>query len=388
MAKISEISSLLTCALMMLAVAVQRDARTLGVDVCQIASRVRGVATDTAAATVAEDGGHAVVSTAETGKSITGYAGPTPVYIYIDDGRVTKVEAQKNSETPMFFERVERELLTRWDGMTVAEATAAQVDGVSGATLSSDAVIANVRLGLLTYSDRQAADHRGSRWMANAFSAGVWSKPQTWGAVAVILSACIVPLLLTTRRRGTSPKAIRRYHVAQLVLNVVVLGLWSGTFLSYSMLVGILANGIGGSTAVVTVLLLVVAFVYPLAGKKRHYCTHLCPLGSAQELAMVAFPTGRRKRLAARMGVTPKRMRTLSHLREVLWAVLMLMMWCGVCFAWMDYELFTAFLVEQASPVIVAVAVAVVLLSCIVPRPYCRLVCPTGTLFQLSDNTK
>ena len=92
----------------------------------------------------------AVVSTEEIGKEIMGYIGPTPLVVTIEKGVITKVEALPNSETPRFFARVEELLLPRWVGMTVEEALASEPDAVSGATFSSKAVKANVRLALET----------------------------------------------------------------------------------------------------------------------------------------------------------------------------------------------------------------------------------------------
>lgn len=64
----------------------------------------------------------------------------------------------------------------------------------------------------------------------------------------------------------------------------------------------------------------------------------------------------------------------------------MLAMWSGVWFSWMDYELFAAFLFDRAPYVLTVVAVAVVILSVFVNRPYCRFICPTGSLFKISQN--
>ena len=46
-------------------------------------------------------------------------------------------------------------LLEQWNGKTVDEALAAQVDVVAGATYSSNAVIENVRLGLNYYKEHK-----------------------------------------------------------------------------------------------------------------------------------------------------------------------------------------------------------------------------------------
>ena len=42
-------------------------------------------------------------------------------------------------------------MLNKWDGQKVKDAATLKVDGVTGATFSSDAVIKNVQLGLEYY---------------------------------------------------------------------------------------------------------------------------------------------------------------------------------------------------------------------------------------------
>ena len=90
-----------------------------------------------------------VVNTEKLGKEVMGYAGTTPVEITVTDGKIEKIEALPNSETPGFFQRVqESPIFTALIGKTVKEASEVKLDAVSGATYSSKAVIENIRLGL------------------------------------------------------------------------------------------------------------------------------------------------------------------------------------------------------------------------------------------------
>jgi electron transport complex protein RnfG len=82
---------------------------------------------------------------------VVGYVGTTPLKIYIKKNKIVKIEALKNQETPKYWAKVKRQLLTKWDGMKVKDALKQQVDGVTGATFSTDAVKENVRLGLEYY---------------------------------------------------------------------------------------------------------------------------------------------------------------------------------------------------------------------------------------------
>ena len=99
---------------------------------------------------VKEAGGY-VVNTTTLGKDVIGYADVIPVKVYIKKNKVEKIEFLKNKETPKYFARVKKALLNKWDGLKTKDAAKLQVDGVTGATLSSDAVVKNVRLGIEYY---------------------------------------------------------------------------------------------------------------------------------------------------------------------------------------------------------------------------------------------
>ena len=90
-----------------------------------------------------------VINTETLGKEVMGYAGTTPLEIHVKDGRIEKIVALPNSETPGFFQRVlDSPIFSSLTGKTIEEASEVQLDAVSGATWSSKAVIENIRLGL------------------------------------------------------------------------------------------------------------------------------------------------------------------------------------------------------------------------------------------------
>ena len=93
-----------------------------------------------------------VVNTATLCPNVRGYKGATPLFVYIKDGKVIKVEAQKNHESPKFFQKVRQGLLPKYAGMKLSKAgKASGVDGVTGATYSSNAVKRNVQAAVKYY---------------------------------------------------------------------------------------------------------------------------------------------------------------------------------------------------------------------------------------------
>ncbi|MBP5409438.1 MAG: FMN-binding protein [Prevotella sp.] len=100
---------------------------------------------------ITKENGMYVINTTTLATNVEGYIGPTPLKIYIQKNKIVKIEALKNQETPKYFAKIRKQLLDQWNGMTVKEAQKAQVDGVTGATISSDAVKENVKRGLDYY---------------------------------------------------------------------------------------------------------------------------------------------------------------------------------------------------------------------------------------------
>ena len=351
--------SLVVVMLVLSAAAILRDGRIFGHDLRQTHAAVVSVAQGSDTLSVQPDGTF-VVNTRVLAKDVQGYGGPVPLKIHIDkDGRLTAIEAEPNAESPSFFDRA-KELFSRWQGKTIDEAMAEDVDAVSGATFSSKAIIRNVQCGLAYAKQRSQWGEDGS------VGALETSAPPIVALIAVLLGA-VVPLFTNNRR----------LHLVQLVVNVVVLGLWTGTFVSYTLFLRLFAGGVSLSaigTLAAPLLMLIVALLYPLAGRSGHYCAHVCPFGSAQELA---GKLSRRK-----LRITPRVLHVLTALRNLLWGVLMALLLTGTCSAWIDYELFTAFIYSSASVWVIVLAVLFLVLSVWVPRPYCRFVCPTGALMK------
>lgn len=92
-----------------------------------------------------------IVNTTTLAKDVIGYEGPTPLKVYIKDGKIQKIEFLENNETPKYWNAVKNHMQSKWDGMTVKEAKTKEVDGRTGATFSSDAVKKNVKLAVEYY---------------------------------------------------------------------------------------------------------------------------------------------------------------------------------------------------------------------------------------------
>lgn len=105
--------------------------------------------------TMTKEDGMYVIDTTELGKDVEGYQGTTPLKVYIKKDKVEKIEFMKSTETPKYYAKVKKALLEKWNGLKVKDAKAQQVDAVTGATYSSEAVIENVRLALDYYQSHK-----------------------------------------------------------------------------------------------------------------------------------------------------------------------------------------------------------------------------------------
>ena len=101
---------------------------------------------------VTEKDGLVLINTTTLCAQYEGYNGPTPVLITLKEGKVAQVQTLPNQENPAYFELLKEEkLFERWNGLSASDAAELEVDIVSGATYSSDAIIHNVRSGLIFY---------------------------------------------------------------------------------------------------------------------------------------------------------------------------------------------------------------------------------------------
>lgn len=319
---------------------------------------------DSASWNVVAPGGAAkgvLVSSLPYARDVKGFAGQVPLYIYMDESGVVRgLALDENSETPDFVNRASAALLPQWIGKGAEQAASQKVDAVSGATFSSRAIIANVQQSLAALSS------------ANSHAAK--TPVIGWGRTVAVCLVLLLGLGISYFFRGN--KVLR---VVQLLLNVGVLGFWCGQFLSLSLLRGWLANGFDPVAYLPTLIVLGVAVLLPFFKHKHHYCSWVCPLGSAQELmSRLPFP---------KIRCSAKVYRSMSRVRLWVFALLMLLLWTGVGSVALDYEPFTAFLTTTALPAVIIMAAVILVASCFVPNLWCRSLCPMGMALTLAEDT-
>jgi len=296
---------------------------------------------------------------------VIGYQGPTDAAVCFDTtGRVTGVivATSYDNEPYVGYVRDDRAFRKLWRGMTIAEVAGLDpddtgVEGVSGATMTSQAVAAGIV--------RAAREHqtvlsgRGSAtWLARI-------EPPQWGALAVIAGGVVIAF---TRLKGT--------WFGRLAWPVVVLaylGFGAGALLSQAQLWGWAQGGVPRGAVVLTALA-AAALVLPATTRRNVYCSHLCAHGAAQQLLV---------RVARPRHTLPGWLRPLAAV--VPWALLAVAILATVLhwpLALVDLEPFDAYLPGIAGLAALVIFAAGLVASAFVPMAYCRHACPTGALLD------
>lgn len=352
MKNITQLISMITCFLLIVSMAIIYNEKILGTSLNVNNNEFKTIDYNS--------DGNVLINTIEIAKDINGYGGNIPLILHINNNIITKIDILNNSETPDFINKIKNKLLPKYIGKNINDNSINDIDAISGATLTSNAIKLSINRGI-NYFKGNSKDIKNNVSIISV---------KILVAILVILSASVVPLFFKSNE----------FRFIQLILNIVVLGLWCGSFISYSSLISLFSNGITSTSSILLIMLLITAFIYPIFNKKNYYCTWICPLGSMQEL------TG--KCIKRKINISQDIIRYLQTVRQILWGFLMLFMWSGMFMEWIDYEPFSIFIYSNASIPVIIIAIIFILLSFIINRPYCRFVCPTGTLLRISQNSK
>jgi len=332
------------------------------------AARIEVDAGDAAVIRVHDDAGIPLgwaLRTSPAADRVIGYQGPTDAAVCFDTtGRVAGVivAASYDNEPYVGYVRDDRAFRKLWRGMTIAEVAGLDpdetgVEGVSGATMTSQAVAAGVVRAARDYQ-ATAMGSGSATWLARI-------EPPQWGALAVIAGGVVIAF---TRLKGT--------WFGRLAWPVVVLaylGFGAGALLSQAQLWGWAQGGVPKG-AVVLAALAAAALILPATTRRNVYCSHLCAHGAAQQLLV---------RVARPRHSLPGWLRPLASILP--WAVLVVAILATVLhwpLALVDLEPFDAYLPGIAGLAALVIFAAGLVTSAFVPMAYCRHACPTGALLD------
>lgn len=288
---------------------------------------------------------------------ISGYAANVPVLIGLNnEKKVVGLELQENKETEWFVERVlSKGLQNSWTGLVASDAAVVKVDAVSGATMTSDAIIKSVHRRLAAF-EKVIEKQQGMSFfqVVNEFVA--------WAFLAVSVFAFL----------PKSPLAKYRKYV--LLASVLIPGFWLTRFVSLALVGGWASAGVPIETQLYMVVLAVLALIIPLLTGKGYYCTWYCPFGAAQELIGNLCPK--------KFTPSGEFREFLVRLRPSILMVISFLLITGVKIDLNCVEPFSAFVIKSASFVMFVFALVFLLISFVVRRPWCNYFCPTGQILE------
>ena len=299
-----------------------------------------------------------LVATQPYAAKVTGFAGATPLYLLFSADTLKALASGENAETPDYYAEAEAHLFQQVVGKTFNQIHPSKLDAMSGATMSSNGIKETLRLTLAARSDTFTSDQD---------TPGI-----RWGLTVVVVVALSLGAMA-----AWSNKRVKAVRVAVLLLNVGVLGFWAGQTLSVSLLRGWISHGLDPLLYLPLVIVLLVAIVMPILGRRHYYCNWVCPYGALQELAwMLPVP---------KVKVSQAVFNVMRMVRMVALMALLAALWFGAGAWLLDYEPFALFSLHTAGIGVIVLALVFVVAGLFIPRPWCRCLCPLGLLLEMSE---
>lgn len=330
-----------------------------------------------------------VLRTSPAADNITGYQGPTDTLIIFDDeyGRDPQVIGIRlrhsfDNEDPdnpgsdyVGYVRQDEYFLNLFNGKTLAELASMdlfgeQVEGVSGATMTSMAVAEGIVAAAKSAQQRLAEKKDQSADNAQSRKTLAESIHLTWRTV---VSGIIVALGVSI---GSFTRLFRRGYsrrVFQLAV-IVLLGIVNGDLVSQAVLVGWAQSGVPWQFAPGLLIVVVAALLVPMVSRQQPYCQHICPHGAVQQMLIRRVPW---------QWKIPRRVHlALSTVPFLLLAAVVVIPLARWPFSLVNLEPFDAWVIGLAGVAAATIAIVGLIASLFVPMAYCRYGCPTGALLQ------
>ena len=298
--------------------------------------------------------------------NIVGYQGPTDGILgFNPEGKAVGLVVGRTYDNEPYIDYVREEeyFLNLFNDRTLAELAQLdpfeeQIEGVSGATMTSMAVVDGLVAAAREAERIHSLPERREPPLIDL-------RPRDAGTAAMVLGGILIGF---TRLRG-----IRWIRTLWLLLVIGWLGFINGDMVSQAMLVGWARSGVPWRTAAGLVLLTAAAILVPMTTRTNLYCSHLCPHGAVQQLIRP------RKR---RWHLSPRVTRVLSLIPGLLLVWVMVVAMGHLPFSLVDIEPFDAYVFRVAGWATITVAVVGLIASAFVPMAYCRYGCPTGALLD------
>ena len=302
------------------------------------------------------DGG--LLGWAATGRA-AGYGGPMLLVVGVDpEGSVVGARVVEHRDTPMFFQLARPgEFLRSLAGTPFGEVDYDYdaVVGVTGATVSSDAIVASVRAAIVEIA-------------ADRFDVHYPPPPRSFefGLLEIVTLVLLIVGFAAHRMGGSMRRYVR--WGCQLT-GLLVIGFWYNSPISLAKLTSILSGYFPSVYTHVAFYTMLVGFlVTSLVYRRNLYCLYMCPFGAAQRCISVIG--GFNVKLPAWV------VRFLDTARNVLVFAAIFAALITLQPALASYEPFAAMFALTGSTLQWLLLFLVLVTSLIVRTPWCRFLCP------------
>ena len=294
--------------------------------------------------------------------SSSGYGGPLTTLTSVNkEGKISNVVLLSHAETPSYLNRVLGEgYPDNLHGKTITERLLEQdgVDAISGATRTSEGIIAAVEKGMVQIGENQLAlavpvmDSFHFQWQD--------------GAIVLLLVLALVAL-------KAKKKKLRPWLLAA---SVIVIGFMTHSSITVGNYTSILANKIPVIAERPIWFIMVVGFlVVTMFIGKNLYCGWVCPFGAVQEGIYKALSL-KTIRVEQRILDLAKKSRWIF-----IWvACLLALLYNNPGIA--TYEPFSVFFGGEGTTAQWLIMGIVILMSIFILRFWCRFFCPVGAILD------
>lgn len=309
-----------------------------------------------------------ILSTDPIANDIAGFNNAVPVLIYIDNSKIIKgIQLLKNTESPRYIRRIRSKgFFNRWNGMSIKEAATANVDCVSGASMTTGAIKDGVKLKLNDYLKKSSIGE------------------SQYNLISILAYALSLLLLIFAMVSMFNTKIAKKYRILLLISSIAILGIWQGNFLSLALMFGWMIQGIPVLAKLLVLIVLSLAILLPLLFNKSFYCTYLCPYGCAQELV------GKIK--VKKIKIPSSISKKLKIFRLIFFYIILLTEIASIYYSFefdvSIIEPFSIFKIQAAPISVIIIGSFFLIFSIFSPRFWCRYICPLGYFFDVFRKTK
>lgn len=286
-----------------------------------------------------------------------GYGGPLQVAVAVKDRGVATAAILHSNDTSTYLkEVVGKGLLKAFVGKRIEERP--EVDVISGATLSSQAIINGLSSGI------------------GEIGAAYYEQPLVkksvhfpFGIRDVVIIGFFLVALMLPKLKGVWFTGLRW---GMMLLSIALVGFVFASQFSIAtgvtFLSGVWLHGLASYTSLICLLLAVNIF---LLTRKNLYCSYVCPFGAAQEC----------------LSVITRCQNPDKHNRFIKWSpriALLFALMGGLYFrnpSAFSYAPVSVFFNIIGSQVLFVLVILIIISSLIIKRPWCNLFCPADAMF-------